>query len=221
MPLHLYATYNCMHLYIHTLPRGVTPPVCPHTPVHLYVLRGFCMLWGVVRGLLHVRHLLYMSPCMGVSPLTFTPTQLLASLCISMFQGYLYVIWGIFSLCVYLGVFPHLLGFFGASAHGVSMCLFLYILVGHYVSCFYYGYDYYSSSSVVSSGLSSVSSVTMAPSLLGLPATLDQCGVVQPPPLMPRGSGGIIGPAYVPQPATSIFSYLFWLMPIMLWVLHR
>ena len=52
---------------------------------------------------------------------------------------------------------------------------------------------------VVSSGLSSVSSVTVAPSLMGLPATLDQHGVVQPPALMPRHSGGVIGPASVPQ----------------------
>ena len=52
---------------------------------------------------------------------------------------------------------------------------------------------------VVSSGLSSVSSVTVVPSLMGLPVTLDQHGVVQLPPLMPRGSGGVIGPASVPQ----------------------
>ena len=55
---------------------------------------------------------------------------------------------------------------------------------------------------VVSSGLSSVSSVTMVPSLLGLPVTLHKCGVVchvQPPPLMPRGSRDVIGPASVPQ----------------------
>ena len=31
---------------------------------------------------------------------------------------------------------------------------------------------------VVSSGLSSVSSVTVTPSLMGLPVTLNQCGVV-------------------------------------------
>ena len=52
---------------------------------------------------------------------------------------------------------------------------------------------------VVSSGLSSVSSVIVAPSLMGLPETLDQCGVVQPPPSMLRVSGGVIGPASVPQ----------------------
>ena len=52
---------------------------------------------------------------------------------------------------------------------------------------------------VVSSVLSSVSSVTMAPSLMGLPATLGQCEVVLPQPLMPRGSGGVIGLASVLQ----------------------
>ena len=52
---------------------------------------------------------------------------------------------------------------------------------------------------VVSSGLSSVSLVTMAPSLMGLPATLGQCEVVLPPPLMPRCPGGVIGLASVPQ----------------------
>ena len=52
---------------------------------------------------------------------------------------------------------------------------------------------------VVSSGLSLVSSVTMAPSLTGFPVSLDQHGGVQPPPLMPSGSGGVIGSASVPQ----------------------
>ena len=52
---------------------------------------------------------------------------------------------------------------------------------------------------VVSSVLSSVSSVSMAPSLMGLPVILEQHGVVQLPPLMLRGSGGVTGPASVPQ----------------------
>ena len=52
---------------------------------------------------------------------------------------------------------------------------------------------------VVSSGLSLVSSVTVAPSLTGFPVSLDQCGEVQPPPRMPRGSGGVIGSASLPQ----------------------
>ena len=37
---------------------------------------------------------------------------------------------------------------------------------------------------VVSSGLSSMSSVTVAPSLTGFPVSVDQHGMVPPPPLM-------------------------------------
>ena len=56
---------------------------------------------------------------------------------------------------------------------------------------------------VVSSGLSSVSSVTVAPSLTGFPVSLDWHGVVQLPPLMLRGSGGVIGSFSVPWQQTS------------------
>ena len=52
---------------------------------------------------------------------------------------------------------------------------------------------------VVSSGLSLVSSVTVAPSLMGFPVNVDQHGVLQPPPLMPSGSGSVIGSASVSQ----------------------
>ena len=52
---------------------------------------------------------------------------------------------------------------------------------------------------VVSSGSSSVSSVTVAPSLTGFPVSLDQHGMVPPPPLMPRGSGGVLGSVSGPQ----------------------
>ena len=55
---------------------------------------------------------------------------------------------------------------------------------------------------VVFSGLSSVSSVTVAPSLTGFPVSLDQPGMGPPPPLMPRGSGGILGSVSVPQQQT-------------------
>ena len=74
---------------------------------------------------------------------------------------------------------------------------------------------------VVSSGLSSVSSVTVAPSLTGFTVSLDQHGVVPPPPLMLRGSGAVLGSVSVPQQQTPSFTCFFWLMPIMLWVLHR
>ena len=49
---------------------------------------------------------------------------------------------------------------------------------------------------VVSSGLSSVSSVSVAPSLTGFPVSH---GVIQPPPLMLRSSGGVLGSGSVPQ----------------------
>ena len=49
---------------------------------------------------------------------------------------------------------------------------------------------------VVSSGLSSVS---VAPSLTGFPVNH---GVVPPPPLMPRSSGGVLGSVSVPQQQT-------------------
>ena len=55
---------------------------------------------------------------------------------------------------------------------------------------------------VVSSGLLSVPSVTVAPSLTGFPVSLDQHGVVPPPPLIPRGSGGVLGSVSVPQQQT-------------------
>ena len=56
---------------------------------------------------------------------------------------------------------------------------------------------------VVSSGMSSLSSVTMAPSLIGLPTVLGQHDVVLPPPLTLRGSGGVLDYASVPQQQPS------------------
>ena len=52
---------------------------------------------------------------------------------------------------------------------------------------------------VVSSGLSSVSSVTVAPSLTGFPVSH---GMVPPPPLMLRDSGGVLGSISVLQQQT-------------------
>ena len=55
---------------------------------------------------------------------------------------------------------------------------------------------------VVSSGLSSMSSVTVTPSLTGFPVSLDQHGMVPPPPLIQRGSGGVLVSVSVPQQQT-------------------
>ena len=52
---------------------------------------------------------------------------------------------------------------------------------------------------VVSLGMSSLSMVTVAPSLMGLPTMLGQHDVVLLPPLTPRCSGGVLGLASVPQ----------------------
>ena len=52
---------------------------------------------------------------------------------------------------------------------------------------------------VVSSGMSSVSLVTVASYMMGLPATLAQYGVVLLPPLTPRCPRGVISLASVPQ----------------------
>ena len=52
---------------------------------------------------------------------------------------------------------------------------------------------------MVSSGLSSV---TVAPSRTGFPVSLDQHGMVPPPPLMLRGSGGVLGSVSVPWQQT-------------------
>ena len=68
---------------------------------------------------------------------------------------------------------------------------------------------------VVSSGLSYLSSVTVAPSLMGLPITLGQSDVVLPPLLTPRCSGGVIGLANLH------LQCLFRLMAIMPWVFNR
>ena len=52
---------------------------------------------------------------------------------------------------------------------------------------------------MVSSGMSSISSVTVAPSLMGPPTTLGQHDVILLPPLTPRFSGGVLGLASMPQ----------------------
>ena len=52
---------------------------------------------------------------------------------------------------------------------------------------------------VVSSGVSLLSLVTVAPSLMGLPTILGQYDVVLLPPLTPRCSGVVLGHASVPQ----------------------
>ena len=61
-------------------------------------------------------------PCIGMPPHQFTPpTHWLASLCISMFWGYLYVIWKIFLMLGFGDGPPSVGGFGGISTWGVHM----------------------------------------------------------------------------------------------------
>ena len=52
---------------------------------------------------------------------------------------------------------------------------------------------------VCSCTLSLLITVTMAPALMGLPATSGQHYVIVPPPLILRGTRGVVGLATVPQ----------------------
>ena len=113
-PVHSYIPY------IHMPPRGVHTPICsPYSSVHLYVLRGGCKeppyMWDTS---------LTPPPVWGCLPFSCTPTKLLASLCISRFWGYWYVIWGFFLLLGFGGCSPSI-GVQGASAHVMSICSFL------------------------------------------------------------------------------------------------
>ena len=84
-------------------------------------------------------------PVWGCLPFSCTLTKLLASLCIGIFQGYWYAIWGFFPSVGFGGCSPSI-GGSGGISKWMSICSFLYIFVVCYFSCFYSGYDYYSSS---------------------------------------------------------------------------
>ena len=128
---------------MYTPPRGVHTPICPHTPLCICMFsEASTCCGGVVKGPLHVGHLPLYG---GASPYDYTSHSFIGFPVHQYVLGYMHVIWGIFPLCWQFEGVPHLLGVLGASAHGVFICLFLYILVVHYVSCLSYGYDYYSS----------------------------------------------------------------------------
>ena len=98
------------------------------------------------------------------------------------------------------GCFPISWEGLGASALEMSICSFLYLFFSAFMSHIWtMALTTTPPVTVVSSGLSSMSSVTVAPSLTGFPVSLDQHGMVPPPPLMLRGSGGVLGSVSVPQ----------------------
>ena len=119
-----------MPLYIHMphtficCPRGVHTPICPPYSSAFVCSQKLLHVVGVIRMPLHVGHPLYTSPWMGASLQLHPSTHLLASLCIGIFRGYLHHM-GNISLCWgFGGMFPQLLGFFGASAQ--KGCLYAY-----------------------------------------------------------------------------------------------
>ena len=122
--------YAFMHLYA---PRGVEPPYVPHTPLCICMFsKASTCCWGLEGA----SYMLDISPCMGCP-------HVLQPLLIVGLPVHLYVL-GI-SACD-MGNISLMLGVWGASTHGFSICFFLYILVVHYVSHIYHSYDYYSSS---------------------------------------------------------------------------
>ena len=147
-PLHLYAPYVHMPPYIHMSPGVYTPIYSPYSSVHLYVHRGFCMSWGVVRGFLMCWDASLTPPLYGgASPSVAPPTLSCWLPCALVCFGDIHMSCGHFSLLYGVwGVPPSVGGSGGTSALVMSICSFLYIFVVHYVSHFYYGYDYYSSS---------------------------------------------------------------------------
>ena len=138
-PINLYAPI-CSYS-----PQGCTPPYVSHAPLGISVFSEASACCGGCKGPLTCWTLPLHLPCIGVPPLQFAPHSILASV-------YWYVLgilvchMGILPLCWGFGGVPPSVGSSGGSSTGVPMCSFLYIFVVHYVSHFYHGYDYYSSS---------------------------------------------------------------------------
>ena len=141
-PIHLYTPYMFSH------PRGVHTPYA-HIPLCIYMFsEALHVVGGCKRLPLVLGHFPY-TPLYGGASLHWHPqTELLASLCIGMFQGYKYVMWTFSLLFEGFGVLtPSVGGVLGVHLHlNVHMLILVYISVVHYVSHFYYGSDYCSSS---------------------------------------------------------------------------
>ena len=123
---------GCPPMFVHPhtfiCPQGCThTTTCPPYSCASVCSQRLLHIVGVVRGCLFVGHL-YTSPCMGVPPIQLTPpTHSLASLCISMFWGYLYVIWGFFPYVGGLeGCSPISWGFRGISTWHVHMLILVH-----------------------------------------------------------------------------------------------
>ena len=88
-------TFIHPHTFIHP-PYICTPPILFYASVCFWRL---CMLWEVVMGSpLYWDTLPYITPILGCLPFITPPHSVVGSLCISMFQGYQYVMWA-FPFC--------------------------------------------------------------------------------------------------------------------------
>ena len=149
--------------------------------------------------------------CLDAFPCVQHPHTFICSPCMSVCsRGYCMHYGGNIPYVGGWGASAHLSGFWYLSVHPLdvhyaSSCTFLVV---YHVSSLYFLLLLLTTPpvTVVSSGMSSLSLVTMAPSSVGLPTILGQHGVVLLPPMTPRGSGGVLGHASVlqQQPPSSI-----------------
>ena len=207
-----------------TLRGAHMPTICLYTPVHLDALPDIwtsqlspvlpCayVFWGISAcdmGILGngasiwllLAPLCVQSPHIaGAYPHICIPPCSPVHLCS---RGYMHVIWGIHPLYVRVwGNQQVCQEFWCLSVHlQMSLChavvLFFVVFIMPQVSATT-AMNTTPPVTVVSSGMSSISSVTMAPSLTGLPTTFGQCDVVLLPPMTPN-PGGVFGLASVPQ----------------------
>ena len=209
-------------LYVH-MPRGVHPPYAPHTPLCSCMFLEALHVWGVVWGSFFLLgHFPYTTLVWGSLPFICTPyTQLLVP-CASVCFGDINMLCGHFPFCWGLGGVPPIsLGVLGASALEMFICSFLYIFVVHYVSHFYYGSNYYSSSysgifwpviSLISDSGSFPDRVSskLGSAWSGSTTTLDAERALE-----------VFLAQFLCHSSRLHLWCLFWLMPIMLWILHR
>ena len=125
--------YICTPSYIHTPPRDVHTPICPHTALCIFMFSVVSACYG---GCMQPLTCWIPPPVWGCLPFRLHPHSFIG------FPVHHYVLgisacdMGNISLVLWVwGCSPICWGFWG-----------LYILVDHYVSHFYYGYDYYYSS---------------------------------------------------------------------------
>ena len=132
--------FVCPHVFVH--PQGCTSPYVPILLCASVCSWRLLYVLGVVRSPLHVGHFPYTSP-IWVPPLLFTPQLIWWLPCALVCSWDICMLYGDFPLC--WGCSPSVGGSGGISTWDVHMLILVHFVVC-YVSHFYYGYNYYSSS---------------------------------------------------------------------------